>query len=109
MWKALAFANLALGNLILWLVVIRKVFALDLVDFLRRAYSQDVGPGSPSSARINGALVILTFLGLSVYLTVQGRAFPDLDRWWVPFTLVAGLYGLNQLPAIRSAANGGKN
>ncbi len=109
MWKTLAFVNLAVGNLFLWLVLIRKVFAFDPLDFLRRAYSQDAGPGSPSSARINGALVILTFLGLSIYLTLRDGAFPDLDRWWVPFTLVAGLYGLNQLPAIRSAANGGKS
>lgn len=109
MWEKLAFVNLAVSNLFLWLVLIRKVFAFDAVEFLRRAYSQETGPGSPSSARINGALVIMTFVGLSVYLTIQGGAFPDLDRWWVPFTLVAGLYGLNQLPAIRSAVNGGKN
>ncbi len=109
MWETLAFVNLVMGTFFFWLVLMRKVFAFDPVDYLRRAYSQDAGPESPSSARINGALVILTFLGLSVYLTIRGGAFPDLDRWWVPFTLVAGLYGLNQLPAIRSAANGGKN
>jgi hypothetical protein len=109
MWKTLLVCNLLVGNLVFWLVMIRKLFAFDAVDFLRRAYSQDSSPGSPSSARINGALVIVTFLGLSGYLTLRNGTFPDLGGWLVPFSLVAGLYGLTQLPAIRSVSNGGKN